>query len=234
MRRVRDDQADLPENAGISYTLAESEDEPEITQSMQDKKPAEIAAITTVVQTTPAPPRREPEPEKQPGLLARIASIFSGSGDDEAPEKKPARKSSRTQSDSRRRGSQRRGDGRDRQQGKKGPQRKQQSKKKASKKKTARKARAKKSSGQDDTRRTDKSQDKDQQAATRDGRQSAGKRRSRGGRRRRRGGDAGSGTGAEREAKSQSDKPVSDKPGRTRPQTINRRVRRAVVGAANR
>ena len=55
---MRDDQADLPENVGTSYALVESDDEQEIVQSIQDKKPAEVAAITTVVQTTPAPLRQ--------------------------------------------------------------------------------------------------------------------------------------------------------------------------------
>jgi ribonuclease E len=227
IRRVRDDQVDLPENAGISYTLAESEDEPEITQSMQDKKPAEIAAITTVVQTTPAPPRPEPEPEpepeKKPGLLARIASIFGGSKDDDTPSEKPARKRTRKQSDGRRRGGQRRGEGRDRQQGKKAPQRKKQSKKKASKKKSARKPRPKKSADQADSQRTE---DAEQQPAAKEGRPNTAKRRSRGGRRRRRGGDGSGDTGAssrgdkgdaERDAKPANDRSADSKPSDDKP-----------------
>jgi ribonuclease E len=81
VRRVRDDQVDLPENLGNSFMLAESEDEPEITQTMEGKKPAEVAAITTVVATTPAPPRKTPTKEG-PGLLKRIASIFGSSSDE--------------------------------------------------------------------------------------------------------------------------------------------------------
>lgn len=78
VRRVRDDQADLPENVGTSYALVESDDEQEIVQSIQDKKPAEVAAITTVVQTTPAPLRQKSQ-TSSPGLLQRISSMFSGS-----------------------------------------------------------------------------------------------------------------------------------------------------------
>ena len=109
VRRVRDDQVDLPENMGISYTLAESEDEPEITQTMQDKKQAEIAAITTVVQTTPAPPRQEPV-NSGPGLLKRLSMLFGGGEAKKAKKKKAkkksAKKGTRQQADSRRRGGQ--------------------------------------------------------------------------------------------------------------------------------
>jgi ribonuclease E len=242
IRRVRDDQVDLPENAGISYTLAESEDEPEITQAMQDKKPAEIAAITTVVQTTPAPPRREPEPEpepepeKKPGLLARIASIFGGSEDEETTSKEPAKKRTRQQSDGRRRGGQRRGEGRDRQQGKKGPQRKKQSKKKASKKKPARKARPKKSADQADGQRKN---DAEQQPAAKESRPNAGKRRSRGGRRRRRGGDAASDTGspprsdkgdAGRDEKPANDQSADSKPSDNKPANDDRSAKQTSSG----
>ncbi|MDH3439532.1 MAG: Rne/Rng family ribonuclease, partial [Gammaproteobacteria bacterium] len=131
VRRVRDDQIDLPENAGISYTLAESDDEPEITQAIQDKKPAEIAAITTVVATTPAPPRQAPQ-KTGPGLLARIASIFSGSEDERDGKKEQQQgRQSKKKSDGQRRGGQRnkkRSDGQ-RQQPRKGPQRKKAAKK---------------------------------------------------------------------------------------------------------
>jgi ribonuclease E len=191
VRRVRDDQVDLPENAGISYTLAESDDEPEITQTMQDKKPAEIAAITTVVQTTPAPPRKEPEKEPGPGLFARLASLFSSSSDDgDEKKKRPQKKRTRAQSDGRRRGGQQRGRKQSddqRQPPKKGPQRKKKSKKRA----------AKKSGGKDAQQQNKADQEENKSAPTRDrqekrddGRPAANKRRSRGGRRRRKSADS--------------------------------------------
>jgi ribonuclease E len=184
IRRVRDDQVDLPENVGISYTLAESEDEPEITQAMQDKKEAEIAAITTIVTTTPAPPRKEPVKTTGPGLFERIAAFFSGSAD---KEKKPAQKKrTRKTTDSRRRGSPRgpkRADGQ-RQQTKKTSQRAKQGSKKQQSKKTG---------GQDASRsEPQQSRPKPEQRddSRPDGRQGTSKRRSRGGRRRRRGSEA--------------------------------------------
>jgi ribonuclease E len=193
VRRVRDDQADLPENAGISYTLAESDEEPEITQSMQDKKPPEVAAITTVVQTTPAPLRHEPEPEKKPGLLMRIASMFTSSGDDEVEDNKKKSTTSRSQQKTGggRRRSQSRGDTRQRQPAKKGPQRKKQSRKKQSKKKPSKTAQSSKAAGRDGQRK--ESGDATEPKAAQDERQGTAKRRSRGGRRRRRGGDASGG-----------------------------------------
>jgi ribonuclease E len=191
VRRVRDDQVDLPENAGISYTLAESEDEPEITQAMQDKKPAELAAITTVVQTTPAPPRKEPEKKSGPGLLARIAGIFAGS-DEEPEKKKPAQKGhGRKLSDSRRRGGQRgrkRSDGQKQQAGQGQQRKKQPNRKKQSKKKQSRKADGKESERKDN-KQEGRSSEPSKQDQREDGRPAGIKRRSRGGRRRRRGSD---------------------------------------------
>ena len=190
VRRVRDDQVDLPENAGISYQLAESDDEPEITQTMQDKKPAEIAAITTVVQTTPAPPRRKPE---SPGLLSRIASFFGGPDDEKPKKKKKAKKKKADgKADGRRRGGQqqrgrKRGDSQ-RQQSKKGPQRKKQSKKKASRKSGGRGAerqeRDEQKSSKQSRQRKDSADDGRQES-----RSGSSRRRSRGGRRRRKGQD---------------------------------------------
>ena len=84
IRRVRDDQADLPENAGTSYALADLDEESEITQAMQNKKPAEVAAVTTVVQTAPVPPRPKLQTPGQ-GLIQRISNIFTNSS--EKPEK---------------------------------------------------------------------------------------------------------------------------------------------------
>jgi ribonuclease E len=193
VRRVRDDQVDLPENIGNSFMLAESEDEPEITQTMEDKKPAEVAAITTVVATTPAPPRKTPAKEG-PGLLKRIASLF-GSSSDESEEKKPTgRKQTRKRTDNNRRGGQRdrkRGDSQ-RQGGNKGQQR---TAKKGNKKRA-------KSGGRDSERNKQQANQRDAQASDtaekgddaqqqNESRQGTNKRRSRGGRRRRRGADTG-------------------------------------------
>ncbi|MGI9203957.1 MAG: Rne/Rng family ribonuclease [Woeseiaceae bacterium] len=200
VRRVRDDQVDLPENVGNSFMLMESEDEPEITQAMQEKKAAEIAAVTTVVATTPAPARQVPvaETKSGPGLLARLAGFFGGSAEEEEqPKKKPRAKSrSKTSSDSRRRGGQRKKKRSDsqRQGGSKNQQRQKQS--------TAKKKRSKKASGNAAERKTDRGSGQqgkatqetgggdERQDKQADSRQTANKRRGRGGRRRRRGQDA--------------------------------------------
>jgi len=216
VRRVRDDQADLPENAGISYTLAESEDEPEITQQIQDKKAAEIAAITTVVATTPAPPRQPAQKKAGPGLLARIAGIFSGSDEEEVGRKKRQQgRRSGNQSDGRRRGGQRnrkRSDGQ-RQQSRKSPQRKKASKKQQ-----------KKAGGRDGQRRDqdkkDNRQGKPKAKARDDGHQenkpASKKRRSRGGRRRRRSQDAAPETNDNAQAENQD---AGVQPGNVKPES---------------
>ncbi len=189
VRRVRDDQVDLPENVGNSFMLAETDDEPEITQTMEDKKAVEIAAVTTIVATTPAPLRQEPVVNSGPGLFSRIAGFFVGSPEDEEPQKKQARnRRGHSQSDSRRRGGQRsktRSDSQ-RQDHKGQPRQNQQSAKKRGKKTVNKDNERSKpqNQGPQDTKRDENAQDNQS-----DGRQTSKKRRSRGGRRRRRGQD---------------------------------------------
>ena len=226
VRRVRDDQVDLPENTGISYTLAESEDEPEITQAMQDKKEAEIAAVTTVVATTPAPLRKEPVKEKGPGLLQRIAGFFTSSTDseDEGRQQKRTRQSA----DSRRRGGPR---GRKRADGQRQPAKKTQQR---SKQQGSKKKQSKKSGGRDSQRKEQQQtqQKQDQRNDNRqEGRQAPSKRRSRGGRRRRRGPDSKDAAEStekkavtEQSAESQvteakAEKTTPEKPKRAKPRT---------------
>ncbi len=89
VRRVRDDQVELPENAGVSYQLAETETELEVPSSMQERKVAEQAAIGKIEPTTPAPRRPEPQEAQEPakaGLWARILSLFAG--DSQEPDTK--------------------------------------------------------------------------------------------------------------------------------------------------
>jgi ribonuclease E len=187
VRRVRDDQVDLPENVGISYTLAESEDEPEITQAMQDKKEAEIAAITTVVATTPAPPRPIPEEKAGPGLFERIARFFTGPADS-GEKKKSKDNRSRKAADSNRRGGGQRG--RNSQDTKRQPAKKSQRTKSGGKKKSARNTASADSPRKDQQQAPQKAgQPKQDQRddSRQEGRPASNKRRSRGGRRRRRG-----------------------------------------------
>jgi len=100
IRRVRDDQLDLPENASVSYKLAEKDTDGEIPTSMQERKPVETAAVATMVPITPAPARKEPEPviEKRQGLIPRIIAFFMGDQDDEDTKTSQARKQVRHKS----------------------------------------------------------------------------------------------------------------------------------------
>ncbi|MEM1173426.1 MAG: Rne/Rng family ribonuclease [Pseudomonadota bacterium] len=112
VRRVRDDQIELPENTGASYELTEVEAEPEVPPSMEEKKPAEKAAIGKVEPVSPAPPRKEPPKEPQVGLFVKLWRALFGTGDSKT--KKPAKRSRKAQSrrgqDSRRGGQRKRND----------------------------------------------------------------------------------------------------------------------------
>ena len=88
IRRVRDDQTELPENLGASYKLAESEVEQIIPQSTQEPPPVETAAVATMQPSTPAP-KRQPSPESSPGLLAWLAGLFAADTGSEKPPAKP-------------------------------------------------------------------------------------------------------------------------------------------------
>ena len=82
IRRVRDDQVELPENSGTSYTLADLNDEPDVLSGVaQERKVAEAAAVATI--TPSAAPVRKVVEQKGPGFLARLFSLFSGSEDAE-------------------------------------------------------------------------------------------------------------------------------------------------------
>ena len=86
VRRVRDDQTDLPENAGASYQLAESEAESDVPASMQERPPLEQAAVGTIKPASPVPERR-----KSGGLIAMLTGLF-GSGDEDTSSIRKAKK----------------------------------------------------------------------------------------------------------------------------------------------
>jgi ribonuclease E len=201
VRRVRDDQVELPENAGTSYTLADVEDEQEIPQTMQDRKVAEPAAIATVTPTTPAPKRRK---KKGPGLLARLASLFASPAKPKKSKKRRPQKRRRKQPDSRGRGPQRarrHADSKKKEtSGKKPARKKQQSKqrtKKSSGEGAGRKPKEARKDQRSDAKPEKQARDKgpaDKRKEARDddkgeARKTGGKRRTRGGRRRRRSND---------------------------------------------
>ncbi len=197
VRRVRDDQIELPENIGVSYSLAEVETEADVPQSIEERKIAEPAAVGVIKPATPAPVR---QPERV-GFWAWLTGLFAG--DDKPKSKKKTKKKTpqrKAKSQSRRgRG------GRDQQRSRgRGGERKQaddrpRSKKKASKKKTAKKTAKKTGSAskprrQQDQDAGDSSNQQGQQAQKPEEAQGEQKRpsrsrRSRGGRRRRRSGE---------------------------------------------
>jgi ribonuclease E len=185
VRRVRDDQADLPENAGVSYSLAESEQEPELPTSLQERKAAEQAAIGKIEPTSPAPKRETPP---QPGFFSRLmSSLFGEDKDADKKKKKKATSTRRRKSTSgggrgatqrdRRRGGSRQDDGR------------------RAKKSQGKKAAGAKSPARDDAKRSDDKRGKQKSQPSGEGRKAEPRdesrrasktRRSRGGRRRRR------------------------------------------------
>ena len=196
VRRVRDDQVELPENAGISYTLADTDEEPDVPQTMQDRRVAEPAAIGTIAPSTPAPKRRR---KSGPGLFAWLAGLFTSSPKPKKSRKRRPQKRTRKQSDSRGRGAQRgrrRPDSKKSSAGKKPERKKQQQRKK----KTAGEDAGRKPKDARKDKRTDAKSDKKSKAreevkddahkeardeAKKDIRKTGSKRRSRGGRRRR-------------------------------------------------
>ncbi len=195
VRRVRDDQVDLPENAGISYTLAEMDEEPDVPQTAQHRKVAEPAAVATATPATPVPKRKK---RKGPGLFAWLAGLFTSSPKPKKGAKRHPQKRTRKQSDSRGRGAQRgrrRPDSKSSSAGKKPVRSKQQQrKKKTSGEDSGRKPKESRNKAQrTDAKPEKKARDKakdDSRKESRDEsrsdvRKTGNKRRSRGGRRRR-------------------------------------------------
>ena len=176
VRRVRDDQTDLPENAGVSYELADTEADAELPLSMQEQKPAEMPAIGVIKPAAPAPKR------KKPGFFDWLAALFAG--DDKKKKKKKTKPRTR-----RSKGSDQRG--RQQQSRRKRNDRRQSDDRKRSNKKSAQKRPSRKRSDGDDR----DTKQKPQQAAGKseenrdEQKRPSRNRRSRGGRRRRRSAD---------------------------------------------
>ncbi|MEX2495175.1 MAG: ribonuclease E/G, partial [Woeseia sp.] len=83
IRRVRDDQIELPENSGTSYSLADlDEDQDAVLAAVQERKVAESAAVATIAPSTPAPARK-PAERQGPGLLAKLLAIFTGGAEED-------------------------------------------------------------------------------------------------------------------------------------------------------
>ena len=176
VRRVRDDQTELPENAGASYELADADAEPESPQAILERKAVEPAAVAVLKPSKPAPKRKS----SSKGFWASLFGIFS------AGEKKPAKKKSQQRrrktsaSDDRSRGGQR---------GRRRPDSQRQTDNRGSKKKRSKKTASKKTGTKDQTRQQQggsKQRQKPQAEAKEGGeRKPSRNRRNRGGRRRR-------------------------------------------------
>jgi ribonuclease E len=203
IRRVRDDQVELPENAGTSYTLADLGEEQELPQTMQDRKVAEPAAIATIAPRRPAP---KPKKAKGPGLFAWLAGLFSAASDARDSKKRRNQMRTRKKPDSRGRAAQRgrrRAESKTATGGQRSPRTKQQGRQRS--KKSPGEVSARKTQDARADKRADgkaeqqaKDRDKKHEDARKEARdesrgdsRKAGKRRNRGGRRRRRGGDEG-------------------------------------------
>jgi len=78
VRRIRDDQMDLPENMGASFSLVDAAVEPESPQAILERKGVEAAAVGTLKPSTPAPQRKKPAGK---GFWATIIGWFTGDDD---------------------------------------------------------------------------------------------------------------------------------------------------------
>jgi len=83
VRRVRDDQLDLPENTGVSYALIDTHPEPESPQAILERKAIAPPAVATIKPSTPAPRQQEPEKPRGKGFWGTLASLFSAGEDDD-------------------------------------------------------------------------------------------------------------------------------------------------------
>ena len=183
VRRVRDDQMDLPENSGASFALTTAPIEPESPQAILERKGAEPAAVGTLKPSTPAPKRKEPEGK---GLWATIIGWFS-SGDEKKKPQQRKRSSSNRGRRSQQQQPRHRNDSRKNAQGgdKRGNQqrKKKKSPQKQQNKRTAQKD-GDKNTAQQDNQKPQQDQPQSDEANTDQKRTRS--RRSRGGRRRRR------------------------------------------------
>ena len=188
VRRVRDDQTELPENSGASYELKDPEAEPETPQAILERKAIEPVAIAVMKPTTQAPKKKQ----ASKGFWAWLGGLFGSSSGEKQPAK---RQRNRTQStrDNRSRGGQRNRGRKDnsRNDNRRKDESRNQNRKRS--KKTAKKAgareqnRPKKDSAKQQRQPKDTAPQKTEDAQGSENKPTRS-RRSRGGRRRRRGG----------------------------------------------
>ncbi|MEM7277802.1 MAG: Rne/Rng family ribonuclease [Pseudomonadota bacterium] len=95
IRRVRDDQTELPENAGASYKLSEGDDDDAEPTWSEEKGPGEQAAVIAVAPATPAPPTRRIAEPQEPGIFVKLWRFLFGTGDTK-PKKKAKKKTAKS------------------------------------------------------------------------------------------------------------------------------------------
>jgi len=190
VRRVRDDQLELPENTGVSYALIDTKAEPESPQAILERKAIAPPAVATIKPSKPAPQREEPAPPKGKGLWGTLMSLFSSDDEGDQEDRQTRSRAGRgkpaaRRSDSRR-GSDKSG----------GPQRKKTQKKTAKKptRKKAAKTGARKKQPQDEPQQQDRQAQPQSDESGNEPKRTRN-RRSRGGRRRRRAADKPAETG---------------------------------------
>jgi ribonuclease E len=123
IRRVRTDEAGLPENSQTSYKIPSPPPAPDVT-ALQPKRPAPpVPAVTTIIPTAPAPSAPEPPPLPPPapaprrGLIGALKSFLFGdapAANDSGEKKEPARGERKGSRDGRNRDRDRTRRGRDR------------------------------------------------------------------------------------------------------------------------
>ncbi len=140
VRRVRDDQLEMTENAGVSYELSHTDAEPETPQAILQRKAIEQPVVGVMKPTTTAPKPKPPEPPESKGFWSSLMALFGGGSEETASRKKTAKSNAggrgRRAPPSRRRGG---GDSRSSSDGR-GTPRKKAGKKTAGKKAPAKKA----------------------------------------------------------------------------------------------
>jgi ribonuclease E len=238
VRRVRDDQVELPQNMGLSYTLLDAVDAGEIPLAMQEQKPAEIAAVAAVTPMTPAPAPTKPR-QKGPGFWASLFAMFGGSSEKKKTDKKRRsdRRQARVKPDPRRRGGQtiRRKSETQRSGDKRGAQHSKQTSKTSAKGGNAKDAERKQSGKQTDERSNQKGQTAAKPRPEKrddgrgDSRKTSSKRRSRGGRRRRRTPDSADAV----ESKADDQQVAADAGAATSSQKPRQAAKPATANAAN-
>ncbi|MDH3364011.1 MAG: ribonuclease E/G, partial [Gammaproteobacteria bacterium] len=93
VRRVRDDQIELAENAGVSYELSHTPVEPESPQAILARKSIEQPVVGTMKPTTTAPIRPQPTGK---GFWGTLMAFFTGDDDEKArPQRKKSSQASR-------------------------------------------------------------------------------------------------------------------------------------------